>query len=945
MSVQHPEHCEPSFDEAARSAALHRYGILDTDREPEFDDIAAIAAEVCQTPMAVVNFVDTERQFFKAEVGLGVRETPLGTSFCGKALLAEDMMIVRDALQDPRFAGNPLVTQAGGLRFYAGALLRTSEGLPIGTVCVLDTRPRVLDEHQVRTLRLLARQAMTQVELRAALASSQRLEAHHRQVLDSSIDYAIISLDLEGNVTGWNRGAENVLGWSEVEMLGRPAHVMFTAIDRAVQIPEAEMQAARNAGRGADERWHVRKDGSHFFALGEMMLLRDDAGDHVGYVKILRDRTRARRQTQRLALLSQAASALLDADDPAATLRPILEGGADTIGFEQCYLYDVDPDGRHLVLRHSVGVSDETKMALHRVTFDVPLCGIVAERGEPLVLSDLHLTRDPRYEIAKSTGTHAFAGFPICSGSKVVGVISFGSDQTGAFDEEALSFFQTNARLLSVARERADDARALRDAEQRSRLAQEAGRIGTFELEVDTGTVMGSPEFCRIFGLPAADALSAHVFEGLVVPEDRDQRSGGESRRDGSAPTDVEYRIRRADDGQVRWISRRAEYVRDEKGRVRSMFGTAQDVTDKKIAALRQEALLELGNGVRQAKTRDEMIAIACRLVLRTIGGSRAGYATVDRRAGRFIVSGECIASDIPSMHGSYDLADFNRTEMRLKSGEPLVLRKAEDDPDLRADVSSYRDIAVAAQISVPKLRKGELVGALFVHQAEARDWTEGEVDFMRRAADRLYAALATARAEEEQAVLNHELSHRLKNSLSMVQAVASQTLRGSTDKASLDAFLLRVQALSTAHEVLLHRKWEAGSIEETIRSTLDTFAGPDRIMVSGPPLDLGPRSTLTLSMLLHELATNAVKYGSLSNAEGTVTLDWHLEEIGEEDPDLVFFWRERGGPPVVPPLRKGFGSRLIRLGLTGAGGVEVDFDPTGLVASFRAQFAEVRKA
>ncbi|WP_128255670.1 GAF domain-containing protein [Falsirhodobacter deserti] len=937
----------PAFlpDELARSSALHRLGILDTPPEEEFDDIAAIAAEVCKTPMAVVNFVDTGRQFFKAEVGLGVRETPLDTSFCGKAIFSEDMMVVSDALEDPRFENNPLVTQAGGLRFYAGAVLRTRDGYPIGTVCVLDTQPRTLDDHQIRTLRLLARQAMTQVELRAALATTQRLEAHHRQVFDSSLEYAIISLDLAGRVTGWNRGAENVLGWTEEEMHGETAEVIFNAVDRAVGIPELEMKAAREAGRGADERWHVRKDGSRFFASGEMMPLKDDAGQHVGYVKILRDRTRARRQAQRLAILSQTSSALLAAEDPAATLRPILEGGADTIGFNQCYLYDVCKDGKHLALRQSVGVSEETQMALRHVPFDVPLCGIVVEHAEPLVLSDLHLTNEPRYQIAKSTGLRAYAGFPICVRRNVVGVISFGSDEVTSFDEEALSFFQTIASFLSVARERADDARALRDAEQRSRLAQAAGGIGTFELDVETGMIMGSSEFCRIFGIPDDVEIPAQAFEDLVVEEDRALRSDDRRRRDGTAPTDVEYRIRRASDGKLRWLSRRAEYISDPQGNVRSMFGTIQDITEKKIAALRQEALLALGNGVRGASTQEEMIEIACHLVLETLGASRAGYAAVDRRAGQYIISGECIGRDVPSLHGSYELAAFAETTERLETGEPLVLRNAETEPTLDGDLESYRAISVAAQISVPQIHKGELTGALFVHHADPREWTAGEIDFMRRVADRLYAALATARAEAEQAVLNHELSHRLKNSLSMVQAIAGQTLRSATDKTALQDFLRRVQALSTAHDVLLHRHWEAGSIRETISSTLGTLAEPERIRISGPEVDLGPRSTLTLSMLLHELATNAVKYGSLSSDAGVVVVSWRLDDVAQGDRDLVIRWQETGGPKVLAPARRGFGSRLIQLGLAGSGGVDLRFDPEGVVADIRAPLIEVQQS
>ncbi|TCK30565.1 two-component sensor histidine kinase [Ancylobacter aquaticus] len=161
------------WTEAERFAALESYQILDTPREQDFDDLAQIASQVCGTPIAVVNLVGTTRQWFKAEVGLGVRETPLETSFCGQAILAADMLIIPDATKDSRFDCNPLVTGAPGLRFYAGALLTTPSGLPIGTMCVLDFRPRQLDEHQIRTLKLLARQAMTQLELRKSLAEKE----------------------------------------------------------------------------------------------------------------------------------------------------------------------------------------------------------------------------------------------------------------------------------------------------------------------------------------------------------------------------------------------------------------------------------------------------------------------------------------------------------------------------------------------------------------------------------------------------------------------------------------------------------------------------------------------------------------------------------------------------------------------------------------------------
>ncbi len=164
--------------ERQRLAALARYDVLDTPCEAAFDEVAALAAKLCDVPIAVVNLIGDRRQFFKAEVGLGVRETPFESSFCAKAILEQDFLLVPDATQDRRFDGNPLVEGEPHLRFYAGALLKTEEGLPIGTLCVLDHRPRQLTELQRETLRVLARQVMAQLELRRSLAErTQQLQA------------------------------------------------------------------------------------------------------------------------------------------------------------------------------------------------------------------------------------------------------------------------------------------------------------------------------------------------------------------------------------------------------------------------------------------------------------------------------------------------------------------------------------------------------------------------------------------------------------------------------------------------------------------------------------------------------------------------------------------------------------------------------------------------
>ncbi len=163
------------WNEAERLIALQAYGILDTEPERAFDDIVRLASRICDTPIAVVNLIDQGRQWFKAETGLGVRETPLDTSFCAHALLQEDGMVIPDATRDARFEGNPLVTGEAGLRFYAGRLLKSADGHALGTLCVLDvqTRPEGLTPLQAETLDVLARQVMAQLELRRAISERE----------------------------------------------------------------------------------------------------------------------------------------------------------------------------------------------------------------------------------------------------------------------------------------------------------------------------------------------------------------------------------------------------------------------------------------------------------------------------------------------------------------------------------------------------------------------------------------------------------------------------------------------------------------------------------------------------------------------------------------------------------------------------------------------------
>ena len=157
-------------NEPERLETLYSYNILDTGPEQVFNDLAQLSAFICGTPMSLVSLIDGERQWFKARVGLEVRQTPREHAFCQYAMRAPDVYEVTDVTLDPRFANNPLVTGSPNIRFYAGAPLLSPEGQPLGTICALDTVPRQLTSDQREALRVLARQVMAHLELRRVRA-------------------------------------------------------------------------------------------------------------------------------------------------------------------------------------------------------------------------------------------------------------------------------------------------------------------------------------------------------------------------------------------------------------------------------------------------------------------------------------------------------------------------------------------------------------------------------------------------------------------------------------------------------------------------------------------------------------------------------------------------------------------------------------------------------
>lgn len=166
-------------NEAERLSQLHKYCVLDTEPEADFDEITRLASQVCDTPISLVSLVDTNRQWFKSRQGVDVAETDRQYAFCAHAILDQDNpLIVTNAAEDERFANNPLVQGLPEIRFYAGVPLVTPDGAAIGTLCVIDTVPRSLNQLQLQTLKVLAQQVIAQLELRMKVRELSRYASH-----------------------------------------------------------------------------------------------------------------------------------------------------------------------------------------------------------------------------------------------------------------------------------------------------------------------------------------------------------------------------------------------------------------------------------------------------------------------------------------------------------------------------------------------------------------------------------------------------------------------------------------------------------------------------------------------------------------------------------------------------------------------------------------------
>ena len=301
---KHPGHPQAPLNEPSRLAALLAFELLDTPAEAMFDNITTLAAHICNTPIALISLIDAERQWFKSCVGLGVSETPRELAFCAHAINRDELFEIENALLDPRFCDNPLVTSDPDIRFYAGMPLSDGHGHNLGTLCVIDRQPRQLNEQQRQSLKLLAQQTVQLFELRLQSRHQREQAAVHKAILGSA-GTAVLVVDPAGLIQQASPGVANLLGYSADGLLGRELELLLPLNDRQLTRDALRSIPAQGSSQSQLHEVQMRHASGHTVPvlLNLSPVCLEDKFD-LGYLCIVHDLSYREEALQRLQLLS-----------------------------------------------------------------------------------------------------------------------------------------------------------------------------------------------------------------------------------------------------------------------------------------------------------------------------------------------------------------------------------------------------------------------------------------------------------------------------------------------------------------------------------------------------------------------------------------------------------------------------------------------------------------
>jgi two-component system, sensor histidine kinase and response regulator len=585
-------------NEAERLAALRSFAILDTPPEPEYDELSALAATICQTPIALISLVDENRQWFKSGIGWAPGEMVRNVAFCAHAILHPDLLLVPDALADERFVTNPLVTSLPHIRFYAGVPLVTAEGHALGTICVLDHKPRELTAEQIRSLRALSHQVVAQLRLRKQLVEQAQINAElaranealqaevgqrrraeqavrqsenalreQRNQLFDLLDHVpvmVFGVDGESRYCLWNRECERVLGYSRDEVLGRTRRELYPhwypdpsyrewVFAQALSHDYRDLETTIIARDGTPRicSWsnlssHMRIPGLSVWGVGI------DVTERKAAEEALREN-----QRQMNSLLDQL---------PGLAYRCLPDEDWTGLFAAGCFRPIAGVDPEDLMMKrppYSELMHPDDREPSRRRVLDA------LARGEPFENEHRIVDREGNIKWILSRGHGVYA------------------------EDGSLRFLE--GLLIDITRQKEAEEN-LRKAKHRLALAVRGSQVGVWENDLAGGDWRTGRVLCtnimELLGYPAPEsAIDYQTVAASIHPDDRErvERSVRAYFAGETPEYSVEFRVRHRD-GSYRWMLARGVAVRDEAGRPIRFLGTRIDIAKRKKA---EDALRE----------------------------------------------------------------------------------------------------------------------------------------------------------------------------------------------------------------------------------------------------------------------------------------------------------------------------------------------------------------
>jgi PAS domain S-box-containing protein len=418
--------------------------------------------------------------------------------------------------------------------------------------------------------------------------------------------------------------------------------------------------------------------------------------------------------------------------------------------------------------------------------------------------------------------------------------------------------------------------RALCESREDLKRAQAVARVGCWRFDASSSEITCSAETFRMLGWPPNRSLTFETLLNSVHPDDRERVIHHWSAAFSDTSYGIDYRVVAGND--MKWVRSRAEREFDAEGKIKGAFGTVQDITDKKQAE----------SALRESEERLRSI----------VGMAPDGIIVIDEEG--------LIQSINPAGERMFGYASdelIGRSVSMLMAEPDRVHHQAYIDRYCRTHVSHI----IGTSRDLEHQRKD---GSIFPAALTLSEWQSGG----KRYFTGIIRDISERRRREEQVkLLIRELNHRSKNMLTLVQAVARQTFAAKPDD-FVARFGERIEALAASQDLLVKNEWKGLPLDELVRSQLAHFTDliPGRIELKGPPLVISAAAAQTMGMALHELTTNAGKYGALSAGAGHVEIAWRLIRGPEGDERFELSWTEAGGPEVAPPKQPGFGTVIM---------------------------------